>query len=153
MWVRVVSVGAYTSHWNHCSIFFLFFYFFFFLRFVLYTIDFLRPAGGFLTLSSHFPDIMLCTPIDCTSSVLVITTKHKKENHYKLHTFKKQLDKMPLYKRNVLHSLFVCVGIKSKNWSKLVRKSFISRICKTLMNKVNRSKLNCTKKIFFMTAH
>jgi hypothetical protein len=62
-----------------------------------------------LTLPSHFPDIMLCTPIDCTSSVLVITTKHKKENHYKIHTFKKQLDKMPLYKRNVLHSLFVCV--------------------------------------------
>jgi len=51
---------------------------FFFWRFVLYTIDFLRPAGGFLTLPSHFPAIMLCTPIDCTSSVLVTTTEHKK---------------------------------------------------------------------------
>ena len=37
VWVRVVSVGAYTSHWNHCSIFFLFFYFFFFC--VLYYIQ------------------------------------------------------------------------------------------------------------------
>ena len=100
--------------------FFFYFLFYFFLRFVLYTIDFLRPAGGFLTLSSHFPDIMLCTPIDCTSSVLVITTKHKKENHYKLHTFKKQLDKMPLYKRNVLHSLFVC-GLSCHRVSTSVR--------------------------------
>lgn len=97
---------AYTSHWNHYSI-----CFFFSAFCTIYNRFSSRPAGGFLTLPSHFPAIMLCTPIDCTSSVLVTTTEHKKEkeNHHKIHTFKKQLDKMPLYKRNVLHSLFVCV--------------------------------------------
>ncbi|EFX74936.1 hypothetical protein DAPPUDRAFT_306939 [Daphnia pulex] len=41
-----------------------------------------RSAGGFLTLPSHFPAIMLCTPIDCTSSVLVTqqqNTRKKKK--------------------------------------------------------------------------
>ena len=57
VWVRVVSVGAYTSHWNHCSIFFLFFYFFFFAFCTIYnrfSSSCWRLLDSFFPFSRHY---------------------------------------------------------------------------------------------------